>query len=250
MRALVDDLRAEWAALDELLGDATEQDWTTPTPAAGWDVRDSVSHLAANDELAALCITGRGEAPLAALIALESPEAATRAQADRGRDLSGVELLHWWRTVREELAEVLLGADPRARVPWGAGPMSARSLATARLMEEWAHGLDCFAALGAVPVDTARLRHVCHLGYRALPYAFRFADEPQPAPLEELQLVLEGPDGEVWRFGCEDAPQRIRGQAGEWARLAVQRLPLSATSTLRAEGPLAAGALRVARAFV
>lgn len=250
MRDLVDDLRAEWAALDGLLTGATAQDWSTPTPAHGWDVRDSVSHIAANDELAGLCITGEGDAPLQALIAMDSPQAATRSQADRGRGLSGPELLQWWRTTREELAEVLLDADPSARVPWGAGPMSARSLATARLMEAWAHGLDCFVALGAVPVDTARLRHVCHLGYRALPYAFRFAGKPQPAPLDQLQLVLDGPDGDVWRYGSDDAPQRVRGAAGEWARLAVQRIPLSATRTLRGEGPLAEGALRVARAFV
>ena len=250
MRALVADLRAEWSVLDALLAGAGEREWSTATPAVGWDVRDTVSHLAANDELASLCLTGRGEAPLRMLLEMDSPEAATRSQADRGSGLSGPELLEWWRRAREELAEVLLATDPGARVPWGAGPMSARSLATARLMETWAHGLDCFAALDAVPVDTPRLRHVCHLGYRALPHAFRVAGEPQPAPLEDLQLVLDAPDGGVWCFGGDDAPQRVRGQAGEWARLAVQRLPLSATRTLRAEGPLAEGALRVARAFV
>ena len=250
MRALVADLRAEWSVLDALLAGAAEPDWSTPTPAAGWDVRDTVSHLAANDELASLCLSGRGEAPLRALLELASPEAATRSQADRGAGLTGPALLAWWRGAREELAAVLLATDPSARVPWGAGPMSARSLATARLMETWAHGLDCLAALGVTPVDTARLRHVCHLGYRALPHAFRVAGEPQPAPLEQLQLVLDAPDGGLWCFGSDEAPQRVRGRAGEWARLAVQRLPLQATTTLRADGPLAEGALRVARAFV
>jgi len=247
---VVADLEAEWAALDALLAVTPEAGWSTPTPAAGWDVRDSVSHLAANDELAALCLAGRGEGPLQELMAMASPEAATRSQADRGRKLSGRRVLAWWREARSELSGVLRCTDPSARVPWGAGPMSARSLATARLMEAWAHGFDCFAALGVRPVDTARLRHVCHLGYRALPYAFRFAGQQQPAPLDQLRLELDAPDRTVWRLGPGTAPQAVTGQAGEWARLVVQRIPLSAATSLRAHGPLAEGALRVARAFV
>ncbi len=246
----MEDLRAEWDALDTLLVDAPETAWAATTPADGWDVRDSVSHLAANDELAALCVCGRGEQPLAELLSLGSPEAATQSQADRGRELSGPDVLSWWRTARDHLDEVLSAADPSARAPWGGGPMAVRSLATARLMETWAHGLDCFAALGVVPVDTARLRHVCHLGYRALPYAFRFAEKAQPAPLDQLQIQLVGPSDELWRYGASGAPQQITGTASEWARLVVQRIPLSSTRALRATGPLAQEALHVARAFV
>ena len=54
-------------------------------------------------------------------------------------------------------------------VPWGGSRMSAQSLATARLMETWAHGLDCFAALNATPRDTERLRHVAWLGFAPCP---------------------------------------------------------------------------------
>ena len=92
--------------------------------------------------------------------------------------------------------------------------MSAQSLATARLMETWAHGLDCFAALNATPRDTERLRHVAWLGFRTLPYAFAVADQEPPAPLDELRLVLTSPSGAIWHLGTDQAPSIIRGPAG------------------------------------
>jgi hypothetical protein len=42
----------------------------------------------------------------------------------------------------------------------------------------------------------------------------------------------------------------VAGSAGEWARVAVQRLPASAARTLSATGELAEQALQVVRAFV
>jgi uncharacterized protein (TIGR03084 family) len=128
--------------------------------------------------------------------------------------------------------------------------MSAASFTTARLMECWAHGLDCFAGLGVKPVDTDRLRHVCFLGYRTLGYAFQFAGQEPPAPLEALRLRLAAPDGDtIWAYGDDHAPQLIEGASGDWARLAVRRLPRQDTQ-LVAHGPLADAALDVAKAFL
>ena len=141
--------------------------------------------------------------------------------------------------------------SPSERVYWGIGEMSARSLATARLMECWAHGLDCFAALAAPVRDTDRIRHVCYLGYRTLPYAFQFADREMPAPLDGLRLQLVAPDGQaMWRFGDESAPEAITGSAAEWARLCVRRMALEDVTTLRAQGPLAQASLEVAKAYL
>jgi uncharacterized protein (TIGR03084 family) len=250
VQAIVAELRAESRALDDLVAGLTEQQWRAPTPAVGWDVRDTVSHLAGTDEIALDCLTGRGEEQLAAFAAYPTPEAATQAMADRGKGRSGADVLAWWRTARDGLADALEAADPAQRVPWFAGAMAPRSFATARLMETWAHGLDCFAAVGATPVDTDRLRHVCHIGFRALPYAFRYAGAEPSAPLTDLRLELTGPQGQVWTFGDPAAPQSVTGAAGEWARVAVQRLPATAARTLRADGRLAEQALLVARAYV
>ncbi len=70
------------------------------------------------------------------------------------------------------------------------------------------------AALGRPAVDTARLRHVAHLAFRALPHTFAVAGEEPPAPLEGLALVLTGPGGDEWRFGTGGAVAVVAGRPG------------------------------------
>jgi uncharacterized protein (TIGR03084 family) len=248
---LIADLRAEQAVLDRLVAGLDEDGWLAPTPAAGWDVRDSISHLAAVDEFALECVEGRHEAAFGRVLVHGSVDAYNDAEVQRGRKLSPDAILAWWRDARKRLNQAFDAAPPDARVMWGNGPMSVRSFVAARLMECWAHGLDCFAAAGVEPVDTARLRHTCRLGYRALPYAFQVAGREPAAPLDQLRLELTSPDSDdTWTLGPAEAQQRVTGAAGEWARVAVQRLPHTAAKTLRAKGPLAEQALAVARAYM
>ena len=244
---VVDDLEAEHAALDALVAGITESDWRLPTPADGWDVADSITHLSMSDGIAVESVEGRGEDAFAD--ALADPEAALRRQDADARSRSGADVLATWRDNRSALLRGLRSVPEGARLFWGIGEMSAASFTTARLMECWAHGLDCFAALKVEPVDTDRLRHVCHLGYRTLPYAFDYAHREPPAPLSELRLELTAPDGSTWRYGAEDAPQVISGPAGDWARLAVRRLPRQ-RARLTADGSLADAALDVVKAYL
>ena len=146
----------------------------------------------------------------------------------------------------------LAGVDDRHRVAWGVAHMAARSLATARLMECWAHGLDVHAALGVAPVDTDRLRHVAHLALRALPTRSPWRGRSHRRPVDALALVLTGPSGDEWRLGADPAAttEVVRGTAGEWCRIAVRRMAPEDARSLRASGPLAAAAIRVARAYV
>ena len=44
--ALLDDLDAEETELDAVVAELTGDAWSTATPAAGWDVRDTIAHLA------------------------------------------------------------------------------------------------------------------------------------------------------------------------------------------------------------
>src|SRR4029077_12924138 len=119
----------------------------------------------------------------------------------------------WWvRTSTEERA-MLLALAPDARVPWGIG-MRTPSVATARLMETWAHGLDVRHALGVPAVDTDRLAHVAWLATRALPYAFSVAGRPMPEAPLRVELTL--PSGAAWTSGPEGAGDRISGSAGEY----------------------------------
>lgn len=246
--AVLDDLEAEHTTLDALVAPLTEDQWHTPTPAEGWSVADTIAHLAMSDEAALASVNGQGREMFTDI--MSDPDRALAGQATAAKERTPREILEWWREARGHVLAGLRALPDGARVWWGVGEMSATSLATARLMECWAHGLDCFAALGCEAVDTDRIRHVCHLGYRTLPTAFEFASRAMPAPRDELRLGLAAPDGSTWRFGPDGAPQVITGSAGEWARLCVRRLPLADATTLRADGPLAEGALEVAKAYL
>lgn len=246
---IVDDLAAEQAVVDDLVGDLNEEQWSTQSPAAGWTLRDEIAHLAFFDEVAVASMTGRGEALFAGL------EEAMRSGADGfvrapGDGRSGREILAWWRDARSAEVEAFRRIEPTARVPWGPNRIAVASLCTARLMETWAHGLDCFMALGVEPVDGERLRHVCHIAYRAIPNAFLQAGLTMPAPLADLVVEVRSPTGAPWRFGRQDAPNHIEGTAAEFARVGVRRMNLSQATSLRANGPLAELALTHLKAYL
>jgi uncharacterized protein (TIGR03084 family) len=232
------DLRDEHAALDQLLSALDRSQWERATPATGWTVADQVRHLVASERAAVIALSGRGDELFRGEVAIEPAE-----QRDP------TVLLDAWRVAREETATRLARIDDRARVMWGAGPMSARSFADARLMETWAHGLDCFAAVGGAPVDTPRLRRVAALALRALPYAFDVAGEAPPGDVRLVALDLIGTDGQQWWIGPERSLDVIAGRASEWCRVATRRLRPDRTS-LRASTPLAGASLRVARAYL
>ena len=65
-------------------------------------------------------------------------------------------------------------------MPWFGPPMAAPSMATARYMETWAHGLDVAEALGVEVVPHDRVRHVVHIGVRTR--AFSFANHGLEVP--------------------------------------------------------------------
>ena len=247
VRALLDDLEAEQHALLDLVRAIDADDWLRPTPARGWDVRDTIAHLADTDEMAIATATGRPGSLNERSEAGASGEDVTYRGVLHGRRRSGREVCAWFESSTTALREMFLSLDPGARVPWGIG-MRPASLVTARMMETWAHGLDVHAALGAATVDTDRLGHIAWLATRALPYAYTVAGREPPGDPVRVELTL--PSGAPWSTGPEDAPDRISGSAGEYCRVFVHRLAPSDASTLLAEGDAAADVLRVARAYL
>jgi uncharacterized protein (TIGR03084 family) len=218
MKEILGDLRDEQEALDRFLSRLTDEQWELPTPAQGWTVRDSVSHLAHIDEVAVALITGDNTPlELAAKIGVGFNDIGL----NKGRSMSPAGVLGWWREARSREMELLAKCDPKQRIPWFAMPMGARAFATARLMETWAHGLDCYDALGVEPQDTDRLRHVALLAYLARPYAYQV--NGLGVPDRPLRLELTLPSGLSWSQGPEDAADRIQGKAGEFCRVAVRR---------------------------
>src|SRR5579875_342894 len=84
---LCDDLRAEHDSLVAVVSAIDEKGWSTPTPAAGWDVRDTISHLTFCHEQATLAIDDPPafEAHKALLMASTPPPGAA-SDAGAGRD--------------------------------------------------------------------------------------------------------------------------------------------------------------------
>lgn len=155
-------------------------------------------------------------------------------------------LLATWRAGRSELERTLRSAPPGTRIPWYGPPMSAASMATARLMETWAHGQDVADALGVMRTPTDRLQHVVRIGVRTRNFAFGVRG--LSAPGEEFRVELVGPSGELWMYGPEGAAQRVTGPALDFCLLVTQRANRTDLA-VRAEGPDADKWLDIAQAF-
>src|SRR6478672_1849018 len=119
--ALVGDLETEQLELQSVVAAVDADAWLTPTSAWGWDVRDTIAHLADTDEMA--LDTARGGP-----YAINDLAARAASGADvtyhgvlRGRRRRGSDVAEWW--VRTSAAErsMLLDLPADARVPWGIG---------------------------------------------------------------------------------------------------------------------------------
>ncbi|MBV1856238.1 TIGR03084 family metal-binding protein [Catellatospora tritici] len=222
LATLLDALAAEGHVVDRLLADLPDSGWAAPTPAAGWTVAHQIAHLAWTDHQALLAVTDPPgfAAQMAELLAADPLGFVDTGARDWART-DPAPLRTRWRQGRADLAAALAALPPGARVTWYGPPMSAASMATARIMETWAHGYDLADALGVVPEPTHRLRHVAHLGVRTRDFAFHV--HGLDAPTEEFAVELTAPDGQPWRWGPDAAAQRVTGPALDFCLLVTQR---------------------------
>jgi uncharacterized protein (TIGR03084 family) len=251
---LIEELAAEEAALDARVAGLDEGGWRIPTPAEGWTVADSVSHLCYFEEQATLALTdpaafARHAEELRAYLMSGVSEDGEGPDVAVGRSGTGADLLERWRRARTATLAAALEADeadPRVRVPWYGPPMSLASFLTARLMETWAHGVDVGDALGLPPVATDRLRHVCTIGIKARPYAFAVHGVDDPG--DPVRFEVTAPGGDLWVWGPEDTAERVTGPALDLALLLTQRRHRADTD-LRIEGATARAWMGIAQAF-
>jgi uncharacterized protein (TIGR03084 family) len=221
MPDLAADLEAESAVLRAVLVGLDPEDWSRPTPAAGWSIGDQVSHLAYFDDVALRSATAP-EAFAAEKAAMDDTGGVNPdAVAERYRSLSGAELLAWFDESRGRFVRTFAGLEPGLRVPWFGPPMSAASSLTARIMETWAHGQDVADAVGVIREPSARLRHVAHIGVGAR--AFSYAIHRRPVPEAPVRVELDAPDGALWTWGPPEAADVISGTALDFALLITQR---------------------------
>ena len=246
IEALGLDALAEHDELRAILVDIPPEDWERSTPAAGWTIRDQITHLAYFDGAARLSMVDPDAFRAARAEAMADIEKFVEAAMSYGRGISGAELLDRFAEERRSLVEAARGMPPGVRIPWYGPDMSVASSITARIMETWAHGQDVADALGVTRPLTTRLRHVCDIGIRARPFTYRSRGlEPPETP---LRVELTAPDGRTWEWGPPDAADRVTGPALDFALLVTQRRLLDDTA-LVAEGDDARRWVGFAQAF-
>jgi uncharacterized protein (TIGR03084 family) len=246
VRDLVRDLGAESASLDALVAPLPPERWATPTPAEGWTIAHQIAHLAWTDRLVLLSAIHEDAFAAAAARASADPTGFADAGA---REIAAEEpgkLLAMWRDGIVEVCEAMSHLPGGTHLSWFGPGMSAASMVSARIMETWAHGQDIADALGVVRAPTARLRHIAHLGYRTLGYAFMA--NGKAAPAEPVRVELTAPDGTLWTFGPADAANRVDGPALDFCRLVTQRAHRNDLALI-AHGPVADAWLDLAQAF-
>lgn len=246
LAALLDDYAAECADLENLVAPLTPEQWQTPTPAPRWDIATQIAHLTWTDEVSVIAATD-AEA-FAAFVAEAAPRVLTVVDegAEEIAETPPADLLVRWRTGRERLIAALAAVPAGTKLPWFGPPMSAASMISARIMETWAHGQDVADALGVTRVPTARLRTVAHISVRTRNFAYMVNGESGPS--EEFRVELTAPDGTLWTWGPEDAPQRVTGPAVDFCLITTQRRHRADTALLT-EGPDADHWLGIAQAF-
>jgi uncharacterized protein (TIGR03084 family) len=240
--AIFDDLEAEQDRLEDILSGLDGPQWLTESGAAGWTVRDVVVHLAQTEEAVVATAAGTSFGGWPASGGSVDDVADQFVKADSAEP----ELVFQrWRTARREALRALRAADPAQPLTWVAAPLKPATLATTRLAEHWAHGLDITEPLGIAFPDTERLRHIAWLAHRSLTYAFGLTGEQA----RQVRCELIAPDGAAtWEFGPADADSAISGNAGEFCRVAAQRLA-PGQSGLAATGPYGPAALGVLRTY-
>lgn len=243
------DLDAECRELAALAESLDAAGWTRRTAFHGWTAWDEIAHLLYFDEAGLQAI----EAPedftreAAALrIRMDAGEAISAIARARFGHLGGPALLALWRAAFARLAERLGALDAKARLPWYGPTMSARSFATARLMETWAHGQDVWDAHGRRRPPTVRLRHIAHLGVST--YGWSFANRGLEVPAPRPFVALAAPGGETWTWGVSSQADCVRGSAEDFCLVVTQRRNVADTALL-AEGEPARRWLAIAQCF-
>ncbi len=249
MKTICADLKEEYESLDAVVAKLSSDGWMIVTPFFSWTIKEQISHLAYFDKAAGLSILGSEpfEHHLNELLEHAGTHDEVFAYANsHGMAMDETELLDGWRRERRRLISSYETLDPGQKLPWYGPPMSARSSATARLMETWAHGQDIVDALGVKRKATSRLKHIVHLGFST--FTWSFMNRGLTVPAMKPALRLEGPDGEIWNYGTANAENTVTGSALDFCLVVTQRRHVTDTR-LVIQGDIASSWLAIAQAF-
>ena len=247
---IANDLRGEGAELYRTLKDMDTGFWTEHSSFKAWTVWDVVAHLHVADHMA--------------LMSLKSPRDFHTFMQDMRKvgpmrdfatqwlneglehGLPGPDLLERWWTCFEGMCDAFKNADPDQRYVWAGPDMKARMLATARLMETWAHGWEVYDLMRITRAHSDRIKNVAAIGVRTYGWTFanRKLEVPQPAPYVELTA----PSGALWTWGDPTIEHSITGSAVEFCQVVTQVRNIADTQ-LEVTGDNAHAWMNVAQCF-
>lgn len=231
------DLRAECAGLAALCRTLSPAQWRIASAFYGWSAWDEIAHLCYFDETGLLAATDAeafARDTRALDVRLGHGEEISAIAREKYGHLDGAALLAHWAPIAARLADKLAALDPKARLPWYGPSMSARSFATARLMETWAHGQDVWDVAGRARPASPRLRHIAHLGVTT--YAWTFVNRQRPVPGPVPFVALDAPGGGTWTWGDAGSPQSVRGPAQDFCLVVTQRRHVADTALVASAG--------------
>ncbi|MFW5330197.1 TIGR03084 family metal-binding protein [Hydrogenophaga sp. ZJX-1] len=224
MRETCRDLLDEYRALADLCATLGPEDWRRETTFYGWTPWDEVAHLCYFDQTALQSVndpeTFIADAKVLGRLMADGGQISAVARETFG-GLDGPALLERWRGAFEPLVAALARQDPRARLNWYGPTMSARSFATARLMETWAHGQDIWDVMRRPRPGSARLKAIAHIGVST--FGWTFVNRQLPVPGVQPFVELTAPDGSVLTWGDPSATDFVRGNLQDFCLLVTQR---------------------------
>jgi enediyne biosynthesis protein E11 len=216
-----EDLIAEGEALDEFVSGLGLWQWLLPTPAPGWTIAHQIGHLAST------AVFARASATDADLFHALTEGATENWDAVLDKVLQPylaelpAGLLTRWRAERAAASEALMALPPGQLIPWVARLLPAGMIASAGIMELFAHGQDIADTLGVRLNRTDRIKHLVTFAVHNRDFGFLAHGLTPPA--EPFRFELTAPSGAVWTYGPENAGQRITGPAVDFCLLATRR---------------------------
>lgn len=222
LSAISRDLRSEAEALRLVLHTFTDSQWHMPTAFKSWTTWDVLVHLYLSDYMALATLRDPAEFNLI-LNDLRSEPGSEYAKRklitlQEKRD-PGKFLKKWYGTLLQ-LCDAFQQADPETRFQWVGPLMKARTLATARQMEIWAHGWEVYDLLHLTREHNDSVKNIADLGVRTYKWTFsnRGIENLRPRPL----VKLIAPSGAIWEWDSPAQDDLIEGTALEFCQVVTQ----------------------------
>ncbi|MFC5064247.1 TIGR03084 family metal-binding protein [Actinomycetospora atypica] len=216
-------LQAQTEAVDAMVAGLTDEQWALETPASGWSIADQIAHLAFVFSLAGTAASRPEEfrALAAQVSGFGEFDAAVNQALEPYRALAPAEILERFRAERDASLAALASIPADETVPWFVNPLPPVVLASAGMLECFAHGQDIADTLGVRRTHDDRIEYLTTFVAHTRDFGFIAHDESPPAAPFRFELVL--PSGRTWTFGPEDATDRVTGDAVDVCLLAARR---------------------------